>query len=127
MNFDAEVSVKDIVNFYIKINDSSKAKRDLAQLSSKDKISALEVIASSPASREFKIDVAKYFISDLDKRLRRKAEVMLETLVPGWVADPAESILKLLKTADSKGAARGTQQYDSCSVLSILSVCVIPL
>jgi hypothetical protein len=106
MNFDAEVSVKDIVNFYIKINDSSKAKRDLAQLSSKDKTAALEVIASSSASREFKIDVAKYFISDLDKRLRRKAEIMMETLVPGWVSDPAESILKLLKSADSKGGAR---------------------
>lgn len=106
MNFDAEVSVKDIVNFYIKINDSSKAKRDLAQLSSKDKTAALEVIASSAASREFKIDVAKYFISDLDKRLRRKAEVMMETLVPGWVSDPAESILKLLKSADQKGASR---------------------
>jgi len=106
MNFDAEVSVKDIVNFYIKINDSAKAKRDLAQLSSKDKTAALEVIASSSASREFKIDVAKYFISDLDKRLRRKAEIMMETLVPGWVSDPAESILKLLKSADSKGGAR---------------------
>jgi hypothetical protein len=106
MNFDAEVSVKDIVNFYIKINDSSKAKRDLAQLSSKDKTAALEVISSSSASREFKIEIAKYFISDLDKRLRRKAEIMLETLVPGWVSDPAESILKLLKSADHKGAAR---------------------
>ena len=106
MNFDAEVSVKDIVNFYIKINDSSKAKRDLAQLSSKDKTAALEVIASSSASREFKVDVAKYFISDLDKRLRRKAEIMMETLVPGWVSDPAESILKLLKSADQKGGAR---------------------
>jgi hypothetical protein len=106
MNFDAEVSVKDIVNFYIKINDASKAKRDLAQLSSKDKSNALDTIASSSASREFKIDVAKYFIYDLDTRLRRKAEFIMETLVPGWVSDPAESILKLLKTADSKGADR---------------------
>lgn len=106
MNFDAEVSVKDIVNFYIKINDATKAKKDLAQLSSKDKSVALEIIASSAASREFKIDVAKYFIYDLDMRLRRKAEIMMETLVPGWVSDPAESILKLLKTADQKGAAR---------------------
>ena len=106
MNFEAEVSVKDIVNFYIKINDSAKAKKDLAQLSSKDKSTALEIIASSSAGREFKIDVAKYFIYDLDKRLRRKAEIMMETLVPGWVSDPAESILKLLKTADQKGAAR---------------------
>ena len=106
MNFEAEVSVKDIVNFYIKINDSSKAKRDLAQLSAKDKSVALEIIGSSSASREFKIDVAKYFICDLDMRLRRKAEIMMETLVPGWVSDPAESILKLLKTADHKGSAR---------------------
>src|SRR5512133_597618 len=106
MNFEAEVSVKDIVNFYIKINDSSKAKRDLAQLSSKDKTAALEIVSSSNATREFKIDVAKYFISDLDKRLRRKAELMMEALVPGWVSDPAESILKLLKTADHKGASR---------------------
>lgn len=106
MNFEAEVSVKDIVNFYIKINDAAKAKKDLAQLSSKDKTTALEVIAGSSASREFKIDVAKYFICDLDTRLRRKAEIMMETLVPGWVSDPAESILKLLKMADKKGAAR---------------------
>src|SRR6185369_5782648 len=106
MDFDAEVSVKDIVNFYIKINDSAKAKKDLAQLSSKDKSVALEIISSSAASREFKIDVAKYFIYDLDLRLRRKAEIMMETLVPGWVSDPAESILKLLKTADHKGAVR---------------------
>jgi hypothetical protein len=106
MNFEAEVSVKDIVNFYIKINDAGKAKKDLAQLSAKDKTTALEVIASSNASREFKIDVAKYFICDLDTRLRRKAEIMMETLVPGWVSDPAESILKLLKTADHKGSAR---------------------
>ena len=106
MNFEAEVSVKDIVNFYIKINDAAKAKKDLAQLSAKDKSVALEIIASSSASREFKIDVAKYFIYDLDTRLRRKAEIMMETLVPGWVSDPAESILKLLKTADHKGAAR---------------------
>jgi hypothetical protein len=105
MNFDAEVSVKYIVNFYIKISDSSKAKRDLAQLSSKDKSAALEIIAGSSASRDFKIDVAKYFIYDLDSRLRRKAEIMMETLVPGWVSDPAESILKLLKTADNKGAS----------------------
>jgi hypothetical protein len=106
MNFEAEVSVKDIVNFYIKINDPAKAKKDLAQLSSKDKSVALEIIASSSAQREFKIDVAKYFIYDLDTRLRRKAEIMMETLVPGWVSDPAESILKLLKTADQKGTAR---------------------
>lgn len=106
MNFEAEVSVKDIVNFYIKINDPAKAKKDLAQLSSKDKAAALEIISSSSAQREFKIDVAKYFIYDLDTRLRRKAEIMMETLVPGWVSDPAESILKLLKSADQKGSTR---------------------
>ncbi len=106
MNFEAEVSVKDIVNFYIKINDPAKAKKDLAQLSSKDKAVALEIISSSSAQREFKIDVAKYFIYDLDQRLRRKAEIMMENLVPGWVSDPAESILKLLKSADQKGSTR---------------------
>lgn len=106
MDFDAEVSVKDIVNFYIKINDAVKAKRDLAQLSSKDKAAALEIIASSSAQREFKVEVAKYFIYDLDNRLRRKAEIMMETLVPGWVSDPAESILKLLKSSDQKGDSR---------------------
>ena len=103
IDIDAEVSVKDIVNFYIKINDSSKAKKDIAQLSSKDKAAAFEIIASSPASREFRVDVARYFIYDLDARVRRKAERFMEDLVPGWVTDPAESILKLLKSADGKG------------------------
>lgn len=100
---DAEVSVKDIVNFYVKINDSSKAKKEIARLSAKDKAAALEVIASSPASRDFLIDVARYFIYDLDAVVRRKAERFMEDLVPGWVTDPAESILKLLKSADGKG------------------------
>ena len=68
MYFDEEVSVKDIVNFYIKINDAVKAKRDLAQLSSKDKATAFEIIAASSGSREFKIEVAKYFLYDLDDR-----------------------------------------------------------
>lgn len=106
MDIDAEVSVKDIVNFYIKINDAAKAKKDIAQLSSKDKLVAFDIVTTSAASREFKIEVAKYFIYDLDTRVRRKSEVLLEALVPGWVSDPAESILKLLKSADSKGAAR---------------------
>jgi hypothetical protein len=101
-----EVSVKDIVNFYIKINDSVKAKKDLAQLSSKDKAVALEIIARSSGSREFKIEVAKYFLYDLDARVRKKSEFMMEDLVPDWVSDPAESILRLLKTADDKGTAR---------------------
>ena len=101
-----EVSVKDIVNFYIKINDSVKAKKDLAQLSSKDKAVALDIIAKSSGSREFKIEVAKYFLYDLDNRVRKKSEFMMEDLVPDWVSDPAESILKLLRTADNKGPAR---------------------
>lgn len=102
---DAEVSVKDIVNFYIKINDSSKAKKEIARLSAKDKAAAFEVIASSGASREFRIDVARYFIYDLDAVVRRKAEHFMEDLVPDWVTDPAESILKLLKSTDGKGAS----------------------
>src|ERR1039457_5748819 len=107
MDYEAEVSVKDIVNFHIKINNASKAKKALAQLSSKDKADALAVIElSSSAAREFKIDVAKYFVSDLDPRVRRKAETMMETLVPGWVSDPGESILHLLKSAGNKGVAQ---------------------
>lgn len=106
MEFEEEVSVKDIVNFYIKINDSVKAKKDLAQLSSKDKAAALEIVAASSGSREFKIEVARYFLYDLDNRVRRKAEFMMEDLVPDWVSDPAESILKLLKSADHKGDVR---------------------
>jgi hypothetical protein len=102
-DIDAEVSVKDIVNFYVKINDSSKAKKEIARLSAKDKAAAFATIASSSASREFRIDVARYFIYDLDLVVRRKAEHFMEDLVPDWVTDPAESILKLLKSADSKG------------------------
>ena len=100
-----EVSVKDIVNFYIKINDSSKAKKEIARLSAKDKAAALEVITTSTASREFRIDVARYFIYDLDAVVRRKAERFMEDLVPDWVTDPAESILKLLKSSDDKGTS----------------------
>ena len=103
MDFDAEVSVKDIVNFYIKINDAAKAKKDLAQLSARDKAIAFEIMAASAAMQSFKIEVAKYFLYDLDTRVRRKAELMMENLVPGWVSDPAESILKLLKSSDDKG------------------------
>ena len=104
-DIDAEVSVKDIVNFYIKINDSSKAKKEIARLSAKDKAAALEVITSSAATRDFRIDVARYFIYDLDAVVRRKAEHFMEDLVPDWVTDPAESILKLLKSADGKGVS----------------------
>lgn len=103
IDVDAEISVTEIVNFYIKINDSSKAKKDIARLSSKDKATALETIASSAAGREFRIDVARYFIYDLDQVVRRKAERFMEDLVPDWVTDPAESILKLLRSADGKG------------------------
>jgi len=106
VDYEDEVSVKDIINFYIKINDAVKAKKDLAQLSSNDKAKALEVIVASSGSREFKIEIAKYFLYDLDARVRKKAEFMMEDLVPDWVSDPAESILKLLKTADNKGAVR---------------------
>jgi len=105
MNADADITVKDIVNFYIKINDSAKAKKDLAQLSSKDKAAAFDVVAMSAASRDFKVEICKYFIHDLDQRIRRKAEIMMEELVPGWVADPAESILKLLKSGEGKSGA----------------------
>jgi hypothetical protein len=105
IDVDAEVSVKDIVNFYVKINDSSKAKKEIARLSAKDKAVALETITNSAASREFRIDVARYFIYDLDAVVRRKAERFMEDLVPDWVTDPAESILKLLKSADGKGAS----------------------
>lgn len=104
MNDDVEVSVKDIVNFYIKINDAAKAKQDFSQLSSRDKITAFEIVRSSGAQRDFKIDVARHFLFDLDPRIRRKAELMLEELVPDWVSDPAESILKLLKGEGAKGA-----------------------
>jgi hypothetical protein len=105
IDIDAEVSVKDIVNFYVKINDSSKAKKDIAKLSAKDKAAAFDVITSSAATRDFRIDVARYFIYDLDAVVRRKAEHFMEDLVPDWVTDPAESILKLLKSADGKGAS----------------------
>ena len=106
MGSEEEVSVKDIVNFYIKINDSSKVKNDLARLSSKDRLTALEVISGSGAVREFKIDVARYFLYDTDARLRKKAELMMESLVPDWVSDPAESILRLFKGGDAKGISR---------------------
>lgn len=123
MDIEAEVSVKDIVNFYIKINDAVKAKKDIAQLSSKDKLLAIETIVTSQAAREFKIEVAKYFLYDLDNRVRRKCELTLEDLVPGWVSDPAESILKLLKSTDNKGVSRKNAAVkflfgivDSCSL-----------
>jgi len=103
MAFEAEVSVKDIVSFYIKINDAAKAKKDIAKLSAKDKAVAFDIVAASSGSHDFKIEIAKYFVYDLDARVRRKAEMMLEDLLPGWVSDPAESILKLLKTVDTKG------------------------
>lgn len=106
MDYEAEVSVKDIVNFHIKINNAAKAKKALAQLSSKDKSAAFAIIELSPAPRDFKIEVAKYFVYDLDPRVRRKAELMMEDLVPGWVSDPGESILNLLKSAGSRGVAQ---------------------
>lgn len=105
MEIEEEVSAKDIINFHIRINDASKAKKVIAQFSAKDKAQAFEIIASSAATRDFRVEVARYFIYDLDARVRRKAEHFMEDLVPGWVTDPAESILKLLKSADGKGSA----------------------
>ncbi|HIJ87330.1 MAG TPA: hypothetical protein HPP97_06530 [Desulfuromonadales bacterium] len=106
IDIDAEVTVKDIVTFYVKINDSSKAKKDIARLSAKDKAAALEIIATSSASRDFRIEVARYFVYDLDAVVRRKAEHFMEDLVPDWVTDPAESILKLLKSTVKGSTSR---------------------
>lgn len=103
---EAEVGVKDIIGFYIKINDSSRAKKDMAKLSAKDKAAAFSLIAESNAGREFKVEIARYFVNDLDAHIRRKAELLLEALIPGWVADPAASILQVLRSAVHKGAAR---------------------
>lgn len=103
---EAEVGVKDIIGFYIKINDSARAKKDMAKLSAKDKATAFSLIAESNAGREFKIEIARYFVNDLDAHIRRKAELLLEALIPGWVADPAASILQVLRSADTKGASR---------------------
>jgi hypothetical protein len=89
MSYEAEVSVKDIVDFYIKINDAAKAKMDIAKLSTRDKAVAFDIIAASPANHDFKIEIAKFFVNDLDGRVLRKAEMMLEYLLPGWVSDPA--------------------------------------
>lgn len=103
---DVEVGVKDIIEFYIRINDSARAKSDIAKLSAKDKARAFSLIAQSNASRDFKVEIARYFVNDLDAHIRRKAELLLEDLVPGWVADPASSILQVLRSAEHKGPAR---------------------
>jgi len=103
---EAEVGVKDIIGFYIKINDSARAKKDMAKLSAKDKAAAFSLIVESNAGREFKIEIARYFVNDLDAHIRRKAELLLEALIPGWVADPAASILQVLRSAEHKGPAR---------------------
>ena len=103
---EAEVGVKDIIGFYIKINDSSRAKKDMAKLSAKDKATAFGLIAQSSAGREFKVEIARYFVNDLDPHIRRKSELLLEALVPGWVADPASSILQVLRSAEHKGVTR---------------------
>lgn len=105
-DFEEEVGVKDIIGFYIKINDSSRAKKDMAKLSAKDKAAAFSLIAESNAGREFKVEIARYFVNDLDPHIRRKAELLLEALIPGWVADPAASILQVLRSAEHKGPAR---------------------
>ena len=77
-DIEAEVGVKDIIGFYIKINDSARAKKDMAKLSAKDKATAFSLIAESGANREFKIEIARYFVNDLDAHIRRKAELLLE-------------------------------------------------
>ncbi len=105
-DIEAEVGVKDIIGFYIKINDSARAKKDMAKLSAKDKATAFSLIIESNAGREFKIEIARYFVNDLDAHIRRKAELLLEALIPGWVADPAASILQVLRSAEHKGPAR---------------------
>lgn len=105
-DIDAEVGVKDIIGFYIKINDSARAKKDMAKLSAKDKATAFSLIAESNAGREFKVEIARYFVNDLDAHIRRKAELLLEALIPGWVADPAASILQVLRSAEHKGMSR---------------------
>ncbi len=105
-DIEAEVGVKDIIGFYIKINDSARAKKDMAKLSAKDKAAAFSLIAESNAGREFKIEIARYFVNDLDAHIRRKAELLLEALIPGWVADPAASILQVLRSAEHKGPVR---------------------
>lgn len=105
-DIEAEVGVKDIIGFYIKINDSARAKKDMAKLSAKDKAAAFSLIAESNAGRDFKIEIARYFVNDLDAHIRRKAELLLEALIPGWVADPAASILQVLRSAEHKGPAR---------------------
>jgi hypothetical protein len=105
-DLEAEVGIKDIIQFYIKINDSARSKSDMAKMSAKDKAAAFALIAQSNASREFKIEIARYFVNDLDSFIRRKAELLLESLIPGWVADPAASILQVLRSAEHKGPAR---------------------
>ena len=72
MDYEEEVSVKDIINFYIKINDAAKAKKDLAQLSSRDKAAALEIIVASSGSREFKIEAVK-LVRERGCRWRKQA------------------------------------------------------
>lgn len=105
-DFEEEVGVKDIIGFYIKINDSARAKKDMAKLSAKDKAAAFSLIVESNAGRDFKVEIARYFVNDLDAHIRRKAELLLEALIPGWVADPAASILQVLRSAEHKGPAR---------------------
>ena len=106
MDFSEEISVKDIVNFHIKINNASNTNKALAVLSSREKVEALNIISISSAQHNFKIDVAKYFVCDLDPHVCRKAERILETLVPGWASDTGENILFLLRSADGETAAK---------------------
>lgn len=105
MEAEADASVQDIVDFQLKINNSERAIRELSRFSSVDRLQAFTLIASSGAHREYKIEVARAFLHDLDTRVRRKAELLMESLLPDWVADPAERILELLKQVDTKGTS----------------------
>ena len=69
-------------------------------------MAALDYIDLLQAQSGFKIEIAKFFVNDPDSRVRRKAEIMLEVLLPGWVSDPGENILLLLKSAVKKGTAK---------------------
>lgn len=102
---DAEVGVKDIIGFFIKIGDSERTRKEMGRFSASDKGTALDLINRSEAKREFKIDVARQFVNDLSPHIRRKSELMLGDLIPGWVADPASSILQVLRSAENRGGS----------------------
>ena len=108
MEYDAiaEVSVKDIVNFYIKINDSSRAKSEISKLSAKDRAAALAIIASSRVSAAFRIDIAAHFCSDPDSAVRRRAELIMKDMPATAVRSMAEVIVTQLNSATGTGVSR---------------------